>query len=79
MKLSAVFGQRDVMIGTTITEAVCRVVPDRKAADIRDVVLGSMKQGIQDWEDRLLPDMYGSDKAEEIRKKLKELRELTVD
>jgi len=78
MKLGAAFGQRDVIIGTNIIEAIVQL-PDKSVSNIRTTVIRSISDGDNEWENITLNDIYGPEKAERIRVKLRELREITLE
>lgn len=76
--LKTVSAQRDVIMGTNVVEAVSRITPQTDPQEIRNAVIGTMAKVDNELENEIFPEMYGPEKAEKIRAKLKELREVIL-
>jgi hypothetical protein len=73
MKLKTAFAQRDLVIGTTLANAISSLVPEKNPAQIREIVSKSILEARAEWENQTLNDIYGPEAAEKLRTKMRNL------
>lgn len=74
MKLTTAFAMRDGEIETTVIDAVVSLVPESQQTLIKDIVQKSIDSAAKHWQTETLNDVYGPEKAEHLRRKMKELQ-----
>jgi hypothetical protein len=67
--------RRDSVIGTNVVDAVSKVAPGVSISVIRGAVFATMARTDNELENKILPEMYGPEKAQRIVSKIKELKE----
>ena len=73
MKLKTAFAQRDLVIGTTVTQAVANLIPEKDFDQIRQIIQNSIGAARTEWENNTLNDIYGPEVAEKLRNRMREM------
>lgn len=59
MKLGVLIGQRDVVLGVEIVEAVCLTFPGMDFRAVTKLVIEAMKSGDKSWSTDVVAGLYG--------------------